>query len=303
MPAPLSRHRLRSSAFIRPDDHFKIEPKKVVFLSVEGDETERAYFEYLNEHVDNSIIKIEVLRHRRGDGYSDPIHVIDLLTEYISVRAGELVPEPLFDQLSSHFSKEELQSYIDNESSSLPPNRQKEIKESLLLIGIDLDYRRYLQTYGNESDYFAVVLDRDAGNHSREVMEQCIARCNEHNYGCFVSNPCFEFWLLLHLCDVQNAYSEHDLNEFLQNQKISARHTRVSAELNKLAKHGKTLGPKKFEEFYLPNIQNAIKNAQAFVNDFPELLDCLGTNIPKLFSLIQCKICKQTDNSSVSSGD
>ena len=53
-------------------------PKKIVFLSVEGDETERTYFQHLGEKLDNTLIQIEVLRHKHGDGYSDPQYVIEL---------------------------------------------------------------------------------------------------------------------------------------------------------------------------------------------------------------------------------
>lgn len=49
------------------------------FLSVEGDQTERTYFQNLNDYLDTQLIQIEVLRHRRGDGYSDPKYVIELL--------------------------------------------------------------------------------------------------------------------------------------------------------------------------------------------------------------------------------
>ena len=79
MPKPSSRFRLQSSAFARNDETEKINPKRMIFLSVEGDETERTYFQNLNEYLDTNLIQIEVLRHRRGDGYSDPVHVIELL--------------------------------------------------------------------------------------------------------------------------------------------------------------------------------------------------------------------------------
>lgn len=47
MATKASRFRLRSSAFERPEENMQIEPKKAIFLSVEGDETERNYFEHL----------------------------------------------------------------------------------------------------------------------------------------------------------------------------------------------------------------------------------------------------------------
>ena len=66
-----------------------------------------------------------------------------------------------------------------------------------------------------------MVLDRDCGNHSKILMEDCIKYCEENGYKCFVTNPCFEFWLLLHLCDVQNDFSIEEQAEFYNNKKIS----------------------------------------------------------------------------------
>ena len=67
----------------------------MIILSVEGDETERNYFQHLNTHLDRTMIQIEVLRHRQGDGYSDPRYVIDLLNEYVDIRQGQLIPAEL----------------------------------------------------------------------------------------------------------------------------------------------------------------------------------------------------------------
>lgn len=81
-----SVYRLASSAFKRKDELEKRQLKQLVFLSVEGSQTEVDYFTSLNDCLDNSVIKIETLRHLRSDGYSDPEHVIELLNEAVDVR-------------------------------------------------------------------------------------------------------------------------------------------------------------------------------------------------------------------------
>ena len=204
MPKPSSRFRLQSSAFARNDETEKINPKRMIFLSVEGDETERTYFQNLNEYLDTNLIQIEVLRHRRGDGYSDPVHVIELLEEYIDVRQGGLIPDELPTQFTEKYSKEFIQKYLANDSE-LTIEERKQFSGDLLKIGIDIEYRRYLQSFRQDMDYFAVVLDRDCGSHSKQLMQECLDECNQHNYGCFVTNPCFEFWYLLHFVK-QNSY-------------------------------------------------------------------------------------------------
>lgn len=288
----VSRHRLRSSAFDRPDEMSKINPKRVIFLSVEGDETERTYFQHLNSYLDHSLIQIEVLRHRRGDGYSDPQYVIELLDEYLRVRQGQLVPEETIAAFTKKYTRDEIQAYLEG-GERLPRKTQNSMREELLLVGIDIDYRRYLQHYGNEdnqNDIFAVVLDRDCGSHSRELLAQCVSECEKNGYHCFLTNPCFEFWLLMHLSDIKAEFSETELSEFLKNAKVSQRHTKVSTEVTKRAHHTKTISKAIFDTHYLPNITKAIARADWFAKDYPALLDALGTNLPQLFAIFASEL-------------
>lgn len=159
-----SRFRLMSTAFKREDEDNKIDPKRMIILSVEGDETERTYFQHLNTHLDRTMIQIEVLRHRHGDGYSDPRHVIELLNEYVDIRQGQLIPAELPESFAEKYSRETIDAYLKNDDG-LSLETRTAISEALVRIGIDLEYRRYLQTFDKETDYFAVVLDRDCGNH------------------------------------------------------------------------------------------------------------------------------------------
>lgn len=205
MQKAVSRFRLQSSAFARKDETEKIEPKRMVFLSVEGDQTERTYFQNLNDYLDTQLIQIEVLRHRRGDGYSDPKYVIELLEEYIDVRQGDLIPKELPKAFTEKYSKDFIQEYIAGDSR-LTKKERKQFSEDLIKIGIDIKYRQYLQAFRKDEDYFAIVLDRDRGSHSKQLMQECLDKCNQEGYGCFVTNPCFEFWLLLHLCDVKSEF-------------------------------------------------------------------------------------------------
>lgn len=281
-----SRFRLTSTAFKREDEDNKIDPKRMIILSVEGDETVRTYFQHLNMHLDRTMIQIEVLRHRRGDGYSDPRHVIELLNEYVDIRQGQLIPEELPESFAEKYSREIIDAYLKNDDG-LSSETRTAISEALVRIGIDLEYRRYLQTFDKETDYFAVVLDRDCGNHSRTLMEECHRLCEENGYGCFVTNPCFEFWLLLHLCDVKEEYPQEQLDAFRANPKISSHHTVVSREVSIRAHHGKHIGSTQFEKYYFPHIPDALAHVGQFKTSYPDLLDYLGSNLPQLFSVLE----------------
>ena len=280
-----SQYRLRSSAFERSEESNLIESKKVVFLSVEGDETERTYFTSLGETLDSSIIHIEVLRHRRGDGYSDPIHVIELLQEYLDVRQGALIPDEILNQIIAKYSDEIIQTYLTT-PDKLDRRLKNSIRSDLLLLGIDVEYRRYLQKYDSTTDFFGVILDRDCGSHSREVMEDSVNYCQGKGFHCYISNPCFEFWLLLHLCDVLTEFGDVERNQLLLNPKISDGHTQVSFEVSKRAHHSKRISRTVFMAKYYPNIELAIARSKDFALQFSELYDKLGTNIPELLKEI-----------------
>lgn len=282
MTSPVSKHRLHSSAFERPGEN-KLTPKRVIYLSVEGDETERNYFEHLNSCMENTLLKIEVLRHKRGDGYSDPENVIELLEEYVLIREGELIPDKCIEELAQKYTKQELKLYL-SAPNELSNERKNDIRNDLLLSGIHFDYRKYLKSIEpHEEDIFAVVIDRDCGTHSRELMEACWEKCKQNGFSCYITNPCFEFWLLLHLCDVKDKYTEEELYKFLINAKTSGQHTVTSAEVSNLAHHGKTINLGKFKACYYPKIKDAIAHAKSFTCEYPDVLDELGTNLPQLF--------------------
>lgn len=76
-------HRLNAgNRFERPETQ---SIKRVVFLSVEGEVTERRYFEFVRESRETlgikSVVEIHVLR--RGDSSSSPEKVVELLENYL----------------------------------------------------------------------------------------------------------------------------------------------------------------------------------------------------------------------------
>ena len=281
----ISRFRLRSSAFDRPEERTQRNPKKVIVLSVDGDNTEKDYFSHLNTTLDSAIIQIEILRHKQGDGYSDPKYVVELLQEYINVRNGEIIPDDSLNQMIAKYSVETIKAYFNN-PESISKELKNKIKNSMLETGIDIEYRRHLQSFKDDGDMFCVILDRDPDSHSRESLEECLKKCEEKEYGFYLSNPCFEFWLLLHLCDVKKEFNQNELDGFKTNAKVSTQHTKVSKEVSNRAHHGKSISRKKFMSIYAPNIHFAIEQAKAFSSAFPELFDEIGSNIPELLNTI-----------------
>ena len=287
MDSSLVKYRLQSNVFVRMEENNPEKPKRVVFLSVEGAVTEVQYFKHLGEHIiknNDTVLHVEVLQRKRNDGHSSPEHVIELLNEYMEVRDKEL-PELWMKRLKNDYSQEVIAQLITKDLDADLSKTEHEICDALLIAGIDLQYRKFLKGISStdDRDIVAAIIDRDGGEggRSRKIIESCITESSHKGYRLFLTNPCFEFWLLLHLCDVEVEYADKQA-DLLKNETVSNQHTYVSREVSNRAGHAKNINKKKFCDYYLPNILRAIEGAKTFATELLDILDNVGTNLPDL---------------------
>ena len=251
---------------------------------MEGNATEKEYFEAISANRKtlgiNAIVDIEVLNRRRKDTNSAPEHVVELLEEYLRLR--EFGRESLVNDIPNNFVEkygiEFIQNYLKGEGE-ISRKQKNEFVTDLLKIGYDINYRKYLDKYHNELDEFGILIDRDMQTHSEVDMIECIKYCRDKGYACYIANPCFEFWLLLHLSDVKKEYRNRML-EIKENRKVSDKHTFVSKEVSEKAHHGKS--GINFRKNYMPYIDIAISRAKEFASTEDELVDNIGCNVWKL---------------------
>ena len=277
-------HRLNAgNRFERPETQ---SIKRVVFLSVEGEVTERRYFEFVRESRETlgikSVVEIHVLR--RGDSSSSPEKVVELLENYLEVRNNnDFLAE--VDKLElKHYDKEFIHKYLEApDTIDVKEKRQFEgfLKEEQL----DLTYLLFLNKFkgsdNGENDVFGIVIDRDAGNHSPENMARIFDECDEKGYRCFLTNPRFEFWLLLHVADVKSEYPD-ELEKMLDFNEET-----VDKHLLEKTGGGKKIQRKTFDTYFLPNIDTAIERANGLCTSRNELLDQLGSTLGELFELLR----------------
>ena len=265
-------------------DRDELETRRCFYLSVEGNCTEREYFECLERFKKelglNTHVIVAVLRRQSDDNHSVPAEVIELLDEFINLHNGEIDPETfgLDKNILEMFSKEELKAFL-NDEGSLSDAKEREIEAKLKPCGFGLCYRNFVRDYDPEKDIFAAIIDRDLHSHSRGMMEECIRDCEKKGYNLYITNPCFEFWLLMHKSDIRREYGDC-LEEIKANRKISNKHTYVSALLSEKAHHGKKrIG---FEHNYLPNVDYAMEQSKSFETDKHKLVDNIGSNLAEL---------------------
>lgn len=277
-------HRLNAgNRFERPETQ---SIKRVVFLSVEGEVTERRYFEFVRESRETlgikSVVEIHVLR--RGDSSSSPEKVVELLENYLEVRNNnDFLAE--VDKLElKHYDKEFIHKYLEApDTIDVKEKRQFEgfLKEEQLDLTYLLVLNKFKGSDNGENDVFGIVIDRDAGNHSPENMARIFDECDEKGYRCFLTNPRFEFWLLLHVADVKSEYPD-ELEKMLDFNDET-----VDKHLLEKTGGGKKIQRKTFDTYFLPNIDTAIERANGLCTSRNELLDQLGSTLGELFELLR----------------
>ena len=100
--------------------------------------------------------------------------------------------------------------------------------------------------------------------------------CKEEGFLFFVTNPCFEFWLLLHFYTVFSL----DINKLKANEKITSKRRYTEEELNQLVP-GFKKNNIQFQVFE-DKIDNAINNEKLFAEDLSDLKSLVGSNVGKL---------------------
>lgn len=286
-------HRLSSSMFERPEENQRIKPNRIIFLSVEGTHTEKDYFRWVEKYkdklgIDGTLIQIEVLSRSTCDTKSDPQSVVELLEEYLKIRDETNLPYEI-KQLISNFSEDFIRTYFEDDTK-LDAKEKKNFQNQMQFMGYDIAYTKYLQKCGStdNEDVFGIVIDRDSGSRSKEDLLAIVKHCEEKHFQCYLSNPCFDFWLLLHLSNIKNEFKGKE-DELLKNKKLTNRHTYISKEISDRAHHKKKINEKIFCKYYLKNIDTAIERSKDFERSCEKIISYLGSNLPDLFCLLREK--------------
>lgn len=286
--------------FSRPEEIFPETPLRIIFLSVEGNVTEQNYFSWLEKYREKLGIKTGVHVHplRRGkrDNFSAPAQVLELLDEYIEIRESDILPDRMRKVIPTKYTDAFVQQYM-KDPDSVDKDKKEQFEMLLKQVGIDLEYQFFVKEYQGQDDLFGVVIDRDYNTHTVMQLNEIRKQCIEKGYHFFITTPCFEFWLLLHLVDVKKQY-KGDMQKFRDNEKKTNKHTFTSFQVSEHAGHSKKISEKIFRQYYLNHIDYAISQTKkSFSTDVEELIGTdetedskkgkLGSNLPELFKLLR----------------
>lgn len=272
----------------RPDEETeKIKPAKVVYLSVEGNKTEIQYFSFVDMFKAylriNSIIKIQVIR--RNDTKSDIDSVYGLLEDFVAlIDKGDSAD--ILHLLIPECDIELIRQYLDS-PDTLDERSKARFEKFLDKNRFDLEYIRFICNH-EEDDIFCIVLDRDSKSHSVDALSELKKKCDAKSYRLFLTAPCFELFLLLHIAEVDP--SDEDFEKIRTNPTVSSKHTYLSKKISELTGQNKKISKDAFKQYYKPNIAVALQRLKKFAITVPELIDdshAIGSNMEELFELLR----------------
>ena len=258
--------REKKSFATRTRVHASDEVRKKYFLVFEGKNTEEIYFDAIdrnrNEIGISLIIDIvPVLRSYSEEGWSNPKKILDrVLSNLKESSTGVVTYETLMNWVMEYFYDEgiltssrveaanmwatlmlicqdklgtELSDKVDN-PENVCTKLAEYFAEATDIQSIVHDIPQIIKkrsiTYDEQVDKICFVIDRDRKSFVSEQYAYVLNSCRENGFGFYLSNPCFEMWLLMHYDEV------FDLDEsmLLENPKVTSDKRYAEHELRKL---------------------------------------------------------------------
>ena len=286
---------------------------KKYFFVYEGSDTELIYFDAINNlkqdiEISPLIELIPLVRSFGETGWSNPKKILDRVIRNLEEsKTGCITYETLLNRIMDYFFEEKLITTSKKQAESIWKTLKWICEENLHklltanvddieskcntivellqqeseLINVVSDIAKIIKnsgiTYSEGFDKICLIVDRDrksfVSKPENNQYEYVLNKCKENNFGFYITNPCFEFWLLLHFDQVHTI----DKMQLLKNEKVSKKKCFAEQELKKLL-----VGYEKSSynaEELVRNIDKAIVNEKKFCEDPEGLENKIGSNI------------------------
>ena len=292
------------------------EVMKKYFLVYEGSDTEVIYFDAirsLREDIGiNPLIElIPIIRSFSEEGWSNPKKILNRVIENLKESKEQSISyESLLNRIMDYLYEtkvittskvmarniwktmhlacvEQLQKSLGDVVGDIEHDCNtliKVLEEEYEVVNIVEDISGIIKegglTYEEGFDQICFIVDRDKDSFlstpENNQYKYVLDKCNEMGFQFCVTNPCFEFWLLLHFDEVFDL----DEEKLLDNPKATAKRRYAENELRRIYPgYNKTFY---HAEILVKNIDKAIENEKKFCEDIEKLECCVGSNIGKL---------------------
>ncbi len=284
----------------RPNEAMKEMPK--YFLIYEGEITEPMYFNGIMVNreklaINQSLSLISVLRSLEEASKSHPKYALKIANDIKSQSIEKIISkENLYNSIVDFIKKENIpnkeeliniaNSYINNYANDLIniseiDNIILDIYKDDVFINIAseiisyLEYQRDILDYNSEIDVINLIVDRDKGSFKSEQYDSLLKECKKNNIKIYVSNPCFEVWLLMHF----EEFDKLDFDKLLENKRVnSSKKARKYSDkmLSDIIGYDKT---NLNFSIFVDKIDKAIIREKNYCEDVKELKNKVGSNV------------------------
>lgn len=287
---------------------------KKYYLIYEGSKTEAQYFSGIDENKEllniNSLIEIvPILRSYNEEDWSNPKKILDKLIEYVSAKEGESLTVGTFlDKMIDWLLEEQIISdkgiynkynlkekclelfesetevvKLTDASKTVSTFLTKELNISDSVKQIEDYIERQFVTYEEGYDKICLIADRDKQIFKEDQYDYVVKTCKEKGYNFYISNPCFELWLLMHYDDILDM----DREKLFTNPKETPRAKKrfLEKQLSLLMK-GYNKNNLQFAKI-VDKVSVAIENEKQFCENIEALKTELGCNVGLLIKEMQ----------------
>lgn len=225
--------------------------KSKVIIASEGSCSEPKYFSGLNQSIltENKKI-INLLRDYAIKTNSHPNFIVAMYKELLINNENKISIKEIKNKISNYNKDNGNNINIDNinkmidetyDEKQIIPYEEIEIfllnilKEEVYLDFINnfIDYFNAQNiTYSPETDSINIVIDRDKDNFFDSQYDSVVKFCKENNVNLYVSNPTFEFWLMLHFKEVNKLNKQ----TMFENAKVNSKKRYLEQQLYTICK-------------------------------------------------------------------
>lgn len=176
---------------------------------------------------------------------------------YILAYEGDVTEKKYFEDLrqSSMFNDSGSIETIPLKKEHNGGNSPLDVKKLLSKAKSEYNFRA--------TDEFWLIIDRDDWEKIHHVdFNALYDDCEkEKNFFIALSNPCFEFWLILHLRKLEDI-ADSDREKILENAKVSVKHNYIDLYLADCIGDGRGYTKRPKASVFMPKVKVAVENAR-----------------------------------------
>lgn len=291
------------------------------FFVYEG-KTEEKYFEAVDNNksevgINPLLEMIPIVRSFSEEGNSNPKGILEtLLVDIEESRTGNITYKTLMNRIVDYLYEKEkrqvssiskkvtwstLESIccdelskdidgiiddVEKDGERIIDLLQKRMKIKNLVGSLSDVIKNGEITYAEDIDRICLIVDRDRESFTEQQYKFVKEKCLEKNIGLYVSNPCFEFWLIMHFDEC----GDIDVDKMFENSKVTNSKRYSEHYLNEvMKKHGISYKKTHFNtNLLVKNIDKAIATEKKYCEEIDKLMNDIGSNIGKLIEELKC---------------